>query len=624
MAAIDDLLDRVEDSALREALAREFASVRGGLQLGLVFERHLPESVRLPGHPIRKGLFVEERSSKDSPRWKVRKVTDGLATISRVIDKEIINETTPVSELVVVRQFGEAIYPGLKSVGTVARGGDKPWHSVINAENYQALEALLYSYEGQVDCIIIDPPYNTGKDTWRYNDRYMDRADIYRPSTWLAFMERRLILAHQLLKPTGVILISIDDNQQARLKLLCDQIFGDDQFIASMIWKKGGTGKNDSDLVVEHEYIITYGKTNEAKIRPDQSGTSTTSYSRTDDVGNYSLVRLDQQSLGYQKTLDFPINDAAGNVYLPVQLNPEKLEARWRWGKDKVKEKMDELVFEKGFVFTKNYEKDEYAARSLLVDERFGRTRTGGKDLAIALGSKKQFDYPKPVKLIEYLLGIATGPNDLVLDFFGGSGTTAEAVMSANAKDGGQRRCILVTNNELPKSDAARLQKDGIFPGDEEWEAHGVFQKVARPRIQAVTSGEHADGEVFSEGYEENVEFFELTYEDRDRVSLGAAFEAIAPLLWMRAGAVGPRINKRKGTWSLPKGVRYGMLFDPAGWREFVDAVNAVDEVKYAFIVTDSSSVFQQVVRELSPSVTPVRMYENYLDSFEINTGGML
>jgi adenine-specific DNA-methyltransferase len=227
------------------------------------------------------------------------------------------------------------------------------------------------------------------------------------------------------------------------------------------------------------------------------------------------------------------------------------------------------------------------------------------------------------VKLIEYLLGITMGANDLILDFFGGSGTTVEAVMAANDKDSGQRRCLLVTNNELPKSDAARLKKSGVLAGDDEWESYGVFQKVALPRIRSAATGEHPNGDVFSEGYSENVEFFEITYEDRDLVSLGVAFEAIAPLLWMRAGAVGPRIDKRKGSWALPDKARYGVLFDPAGWRDFVNAVNASDIVSHAFIVTDSNSVFQQVVRELSPSVEPVRLYENYLDSFEINTGGI-
>jgi len=206
MAAIDDLLKRVDDPALRDALTREFLSVRDDKQFGLVFERHLPESVRLPGHPVRKGLLVTERGEKDSPRWTVRKVSKGQATISRSVDKKMVTETRPVGDLVVVRQFGEPIYPGLKSIDKIERGGDKPWHSVINAENYHALEALLYPYQGKVDCIYIDPPYNTGNAEWQYNDRYVDSNDAYRHSKWLAFMERRLLHAHKLLKPGGVTL----------------------------------------------------------------------------------------------------------------------------------------------------------------------------------------------------------------------------------------------------------------------------------------------------------------------------------------------------------------------------------------------------------------------------------
>ena len=161
------------------------------------------------------------------------------------------------------------------------------------------------------------------------------------------------------------------------------------------------------------------------------------------------------------------------------------------------------------------------------------------------------------------------------------------------------------------------------MPGDPEWEAAGIFESVTKSRLSTVATGIRPDGTQYSDGLSENVEFFELTYEDRDRVSLGAAFEAIAPLLWMKAGAVGPRINKREGAWALPDGARYGLLFDASGWREFVDAINASEIVTHAFIVTDSNSVFQQVVRELPPSVEPVRLYENYLDSFQINTGGV-
>lgn len=183
---------------------------------------------------------------------------------------------------------------------------------------------------------------------------------------------------------------------------------------------------------------------------------------------------------------------------------------------------------------------------------------------------------------------------------------------------------------------SVKLRADGHRPGDPEWERLGIFDYVTWPRIKAAFTGVRPDGETvegdykftdefpMANGFEENVEFFELTYEDRDRVSLGAAFEAVAPLLWLKAGAEGPRIDTVHSPWALPEDARYGVLFDPAGWRTFIDAVKCADAVTHAFIVTDSISVFQQVVRELPTNVEPIRLYENYLSSFKINTGGVL
>lgn len=146
MAALDDLLARVEDEALRSALERELAPLRGDRELGLVFERHLPEKVRLPGLPIRRGTTVEVRAEQPAPTWQVAKVSDGKAELRRRGDDgTIITEQYPIEDLIVVREFGQPIYPGLKSVGRVECGVDKPFHTVINAENYHALETLLES-----------------------------------------------------------------------------------------------------------------------------------------------------------------------------------------------------------------------------------------------------------------------------------------------------------------------------------------------------------------------------------------------------------------------------------------------------------------------------------------------
>jgi adenine-specific DNA-methyltransferase len=224
-------------------------------------------------------------------------------------------------------------------------------------------------------------------------------------------------------------------------------------------------------------------------------------------------------------------------------------------------------------------------------------------------------------------------PGALVVDFFAGSGTTAHAVLRLNRQDDGHRRSIIITNNEVSGEEAETLTEAGHRAGDPDWEALGIFEYITRPRIKAAVTGKRPDGQnvpgeykftdefPLSGGFEENVEFFELTYEDADRVRLGAAFEAVAPLLWLMAGAQGPRVEKLKGGWALPSGSHYGVLFDVDTWPDFVDEVKKAADLSIAFIVTDSDAIFQRVVAELPDGVTPVRLYESYLRSFAINLG---
>ena len=622
---LDSLLNQVSDPKLREDLRAEIKSVTSGRDFGLVFEKHLPELIRLRHHKVKRGETVQWKDG-DPAVWRVVTVDQGVASLTRTDDEgQVVTDSVPVEELVVVREFSQPIYPGLTPVSSIQRGThDQPTHVVINGENYHALETLLFTLPEAVDLIYIDPPYNTGKDSWVYNDKYVDKTDSYRHSLWLSFMERRLQLAKQLLKPTGIILISIDDTQHARLKILCDQIFGEKRFIASMVWKSKSGGANDAGLAVDHEYILAYGAGDESIILPDPTGSATTSYNHSDENGRYALERLDKQNLSYSTSMDYDLVGPDGTVYKLEHKDPANPNATWRWGEDTVKERMDELVFENGCVYTKNYEKDAYVARSLLVDERFGRTRTGGTNLKNALGQSKQFDYPKPVKLIEYLLGITVGQDALVLDFFGGSGTTLEAVMSANAKDGGTRQCVLVTNNELSKKQATALKKKGVAPGTDKWEAQGVFYKVTLPRITAAATGVNAKGVQYSDGFEANVAFFNLTYQERDTVSRGKTFDSIAPLLWLRAGATGSLIDSDDGTgWMVNDTGSYGVLFDTQKWRVFSEAINSAEKrVGWVFIVTDSESVYQQIASELPPDVDTMMLYSDYLSNFEINTGG--
>ena len=298
-------------------------------------------------------------------------------------------------------------------------------------------------------------------------------------SNWLCMMYPRLKLSRNLLTDDGIIFISIDDNEQDNLKKLCNEIFGEDNFAGQFVWKKGGTGKNDSNFaVVEHEYILAYTRNSgSASFANDPKATVTTSYNRTDDNGNYSLVRLDSKTIRYSESLNYEITGPDNEKYLPEQPSGRLGVASWRWNREKVKNEYSDLVFEKGFIYTKNYEKEGAKARSLLSDERFGVTRTGRAEAESALGQSGVFDFPKPVRLIQHLLRIVGDKDAIVLDFFAGSGTTAHACLAQNVEDGGNRKFIVVQLPE-PTPEDSRARELG----------YKTISQIARKRILGAIS----------------------------------------------------------------------------------------------------------------------------------------
>ena len=260
MSRLSSLLRRVEkqDPQLAADLKREVDALSGRRAFGLNFERHIPETVELPNRPVRRGdkvRFLPERGPSpngvDQGLWRVariRRTNEGrVADLLRHQDSEAEQQTASraVDDLVVVAEFRDPIYPGLVSTGKVARGGDKPFHTVINAENFHALQVLLYTHEGKVDAIYIDPPYNTGARDWKYNNDYVEAEDSYRHSKWLAMIERRLLIARRLLNPTAsVLIVTIDEKEFLRLGLLLDKTFAEAtiQMVSSVINPKG-TGR---------------------------------------------------------------------------------------------------------------------------------------------------------------------------------------------------------------------------------------------------------------------------------------------------------------------------------------------------------------------------------------------
>ena len=378
----------------------------------------------------------------------------------------------------------------------------------IEGDNLDALKLLQESYLGKVKLIYIDPPYNTGND-FVYNDDFAETSAEYLErsgqvsesgdrlvantesngrfhSDWLSMMYPRLKLARNLLTDDGVVFVSIDDHEVANLVKIGSEVFGAENHLANFIWKSKSGGANDSgEVAVDHEYIVCFTRRASGDaLGLDPNAVATTVYNNEDEQGRYALERLDKQNLQYSASLDYELIGPDGVVYRLKHKDPTRPNAVWRWSKDRVEREFDQLVFKDGNVYTKNYEKPGGKPRSLFVDDRFGRTRSGSTEVRELLGGN-YFDNPKPTKLLLTLAAIASTRDAVVLDFFAGSGSTAHAVMAQNAKDGGARRFILVQiAEETPEASDARSagfntiaevsRRRVILAGQQVGEAHAL------------------------------------------------------------------------------------------------------------------------------------------------------
>ncbi|WP_230592427.1 site-specific DNA-methyltransferase [Rhodococcoides fascians] len=593
-----------------------------------------------------------------------------------------------VDDLVVIAEFRDPIYPGLVSSGEIKRGGSKPYHSVINAENYHALQTLLFTNRAGIDVIYIDPPYNTGAKDWKYNNNYVEAEDIYRHSKWLAFLERRLRLAKELLKPeNSVLIVTIDEKEFLRLGLLLEQIFpeGRIQMVTSVINATGVIRATEFTRNNEYVFFVFFGN---ARILPERASSAETELlwnllqRREDSSRRHGPIpRLDQffpiyvnkqthriHSLGKSLPLDASRHDVPEipGCEAVFPLKPDGTEMVWGVTPGTLRGLVD-----RGYVrvnASRNKFSIYYLTSGKVKDLDEGRARVTGRrpdGSVIAVsnagqasmptstwireshnaqshGTKlisrmipnRRFPFPKSLYAVEDCLRFFIGdkPNAVVLDFFAGSGTTAHATMRLNKQDGGTRRSISVTNNEVGADEQIRLREGNMRSGDDNWEKWGIAEYITKPRIAAAITGTTPDGDAISgnykftdefpisDGFEENVEFFTLTYEAPLRVSSNREFLKIAPLLWMRAGAEGHRIEDVTSGWSV--GDTYAVLADMNCSEAFLKALAGNDRtIRIAFIITDDDRVFESVVRGLPDHVEPVRLYEAYLQNFEIETG---
>lgn len=320
---------------------------------------------------------------------------------------------------------------------------------LIEGDNLASLRLLEKTHKGMIDLIYIDPPYNTGNKDFIYDDNFVDSNDTFRHSKWLSFMEKRLRIAKNLLSEKGVIFISIDDNEQSTLKMLCDSIFGEGNF-ESIIWKKkGGAGNTERILGCLTEYVICFFKKKNAGVFRYRDIERI--YKFCDEKGGYNLEGIEKTNSGlYERpTMLFPIIDPTTNESFYPQDG-----MRWTIGKKGVEQALEQkklyFDYKKHKVYyikrEEDYQKSENVFYNLLTE--YGSLSVAKDELKEILGNREIFDTPKPTALISHLINLTSINNPTILDFFAGSGTTGHAVMKLNAEDGGNRKFILCTNNE--------------------------------------------------------------------------------------------------------------------------------------------------------------------------------
>ena len=694
MAAINDLIAQIEDEALRERIEKEVDKLAKQKKFGLVFEEHLPECTPLYDVPVRRGSKVSLRAGKTSETFTVLSVKDGKAACLPKNGNEAIEYA--VDELVSTAEFGDPIYPFLQPLDSVCNAPDSDlWHTLIEADNYHALQLLEYLYAGKVDCIYIDPPYNTGARDWKYNNDYVDNNDSYRHSKWLSMMQKRLKIAKKLLNPKdSVLIVTIDEKEYIHLGCLLEEMFSGEsiQMITDVTSPRAGASRNNEfSRSEEYIYIIQLGTSSVGHY--SLTGVETDDKKENNSPIWFSLLRTGNHSSRKDRPkLFYPIwINTEGSVFsigepvpegkhaedlippandliciLPLRPNgdentwnfsPETLRQALSEGTARVRKNADRYVVS----YLRRAEKKRIENGEL---ELYGKDTDGswlirktevkrvtttksvwispahdagiyGTILTKGILGNKRFDFPKSLYAVHDTIRffVADKPNALIVDFFAGSGTTLHAVNLLNAEDGGHRRCILVTNNEVSDAEAKEMSAKGLKPGDEEWEKLGIARYVTWPRTVCSIEGHDVNGNPLkgnylgsdlpmADGFKANAAFFKLGFLDKTKVSLGMQFKEMLPTLWMKAGAIGkcPTVEASVPEMLILPENKMAILNDENLFNIFADKIAEHPEIETIYIVTDYEAGFATMAQAL-PGKKTVQLYRDYLDNFRINAG---
>ena len=706
MAAINDLISQIQDETLRNRIQEEVSKMAKQKKFGLVFEEHMPESTPLYDMPIKRGCNVMRRDSKDDKSIYVVLRVEGDTVVCVKPEQKDEAVTFELKDIVRVAEFGESIYPYLKPLDSVCNAPDSDlWHTLIEADNYHALQLLEYLYAGKVDCIYIDPPYNTGAKDWKYNNDYVDGNDAYRHSKWLSFMQRRLKLAKRLLNPAdSVLIVTIDEKEYLHLGCLLEEIFqeAEIQMISSVINPKGNRRDNQFSRCEEYIFYVYIGSA--ALVSNGTDMLRSASESETDEKRDLSVrlrgllrqasnhgKRTDRPNLFYPLLFEketgrflghgpvLPLEESRDN-YTPPDgaiamwpLGSNGTELTWNLQPDTLMKKHENhfLSFGKwngkqrtGYYLSSGMEEnfrnglynvigtDEDGAYIIeLKDDTVRDVRPltiwhkkehsaseYGTILLNSIIGSGRFTFPKSLYAVKDTIRffVANKPNALIVDFFAGSGTTMHAVNLLNAEDGGHRRCIMVTNNEVSADEAKMLKDKGYQPGDAEWEKLGIAHYVTWPRTVCSIEGHDVNGNPLkgdylgseppmhmADGFKANAAFFKLGFLDPTAVSLGMRFSEMLPTLWLKTGAKGkcPELNGEQvpDMLILPEN-QFAVLINENAFADFAEKLAAHPEIQTVFLATDYEVNYQSMVKNLNVA-NAYQLYRDYLDHFRVNRG---
>lgn len=670
MAAIDQYIERIPNTELQEQIREEVARLTKKKRFGLVYENHLPDNVLMPEVTIRRGTKVALRGNTPNDVYEVQDIEKDNAVCRNLASLE--DKTFLLDNLVAVAQRGDVIYPYLKPMDSVENAPDSDlWHTLIEADNYHALQTLTYLYPGMVDCIYIDPPYNKpDSHDWKYNCDYVDGTDAYRHSKWLSMMEARLKIAKKLLNPNdSVLIVTIDELEYHHLGCLLEQMFPEAriQMVSTVINPAGVSIKDGFSRTNEFLFFVKFGISSPSplilekdwrgnirggykdKLRWNGLQKSGTNARRVDRPNLFYPLYISKDGkkivkIGKSLSLDADrrsiVADDKTVIVWPIRSNGE--EGNWQIGQDTL-----EKSYAKGYVrlgrFTEKgmaitYLKSGEQAKvedgkfpiigynedgSVIVDESnyqasfvpgsqwwiasHDATQLGTKILNRIIGNR--FDFPKSLYAVHDTIRffVANKPNALILDFFAGSGTTLHAVNLLNKEDGGHRRCIMVTNNEIGEPKEKELRPQGIRPGDEEWEKWGIARYVNWPRTKCSILGEDVNGKPIVGDYITSQTETKLT----DRKFTQINFLS-ADATKKQKKALVTLVNKQKDVklptmsddvpflMSEDDSYNASILFDTNEAEAWMEALDGNSHITHFYIVAEKDADFKRIKAEVS------------------------